>query len=159
MEDRTAEVRPEMRELVAPLGLEAVLGQCLVLTTDLELLLDVRRETQAAGAAKRVAVKRLQPVECGLGALPEPARSLPPVRVTRNVVARGTPAQGEAAVPPTCAFRDAACIVDTDPQAVLCERERARTARNAGADDRNVDFVELGRTDCLCRLSEPERGL
>ena len=55
MEDRAAEVRPEMVQLVAPLGGEAVLAQRLVLRSDLDSLLVVGRKPQAAAASKRIA--------------------------------------------------------------------------------------------------------
>src|SRR3712207_1314294 len=106
-----------MRELVMPFGGEAVLAQRFVLGANLAALLHVGGEPKAAGASERVARERLEPVERALRTLPQPRGCVASVGLARDVVARGTAAQGEAAVAPARALGDPAGVVDTDAKA------------------------------------------
>ncbi len=63
MEDRGAEGRPEIWNLVAPLRREAVFAQRLVLGADLDALLDIRCQAQAPGSPEAVSGERLEAIE------------------------------------------------------------------------------------------------
>src|SRR5258705_9585006 len=84
MEDRAAELRPQMRQLVAPLGIEPVLVQRFVFQADLVAFLVVGSQAQAACAAEGVSGNCLEPVEYHLGALPQLLRRLRAICLTRD---------------------------------------------------------------------------
>ena len=145
MRDRAVEATcRSARDVVEPLGLEAVLAQRLVLEPDALALLLVAGEAVAAGAPQRVAGELGHSVERLVRPAPERRRALRAVRLAGDVVAGGAAAEREAAVAAARALRDPARVVHADAQAGLGEAERGGAARHAGADDRDVDAaVEL----------------
>ena len=159
MRDRAVELPcRRARDVVEPLGLDAVLAQRLVLEPDRVALLLVGGEAVAAGTAKRVACELGEAVELLLR--PEPVRlgAVGAVRLAGDVVARRAAAEREAAVAPARALRDAARVVDAHAQPALGEPKRRRAARDAGADDRDVDpAVVPGVGARRCGIFEPER--
>src|SRR5437762_8001775 len=115
-----------MCKIFAPLHREAVLPQRLVLSLDLDALLDIRRESQAADATKRVAGDRLEAVEGVLRALPQLTCRVDAVRLPSDVVAGRRAPQGEAAVASARPLPDAAGVVDADSFSRPREGSRAR---------------------------------
>ena len=143
MEDRAAEMLTQARrQLVAPLGREAVLLQRFVLRADLGALLVVGSEAQAPGPAEGIPREGLESVELILGALPQPACRPRSVRLPCDVVACGGAAERKAAVAPARTFGDSARVTHTDTQSCLGERERAGTPRDPRSDDLRVDAAE-----------------
>src|SRR5919201_144006 len=160
MEDGAAKVRPQLVELVAPVRVEAVVAQRLVLRLNLDALLRVGRDAQAARAAERPAAERLEAVECVLGPLPEFAGRLGAVGLPRDVVASRGAAEREAAVSTARPAAKRACVVDAYPQAARSERGGAGAAGNPRTDDRDVERAGGPRCHGRRRLVEPEgRGL
>ena len=86
MEDRAAKVRAQMRELVVPVRVEAVLTQRLELRADLGAFFVVGGQAQTADSAEGLARHGLQPVERVLGATPELLGGLGAIRFTCDVV-------------------------------------------------------------------------
>src|SRR5262249_1214663 len=157
MEDRATEVRSEVRERVAPLGAESVFAQGFVLRPNLDALLHVGGEPQAARPSECVAGESFHPVDGLLGTPPELAGLVCAVRLARDVVPRGRASEREAAVAAARALADAARVVDAHTLALGRQRGRAGAARDAGADDRNIELVEFPRGDGGPRLGKPER--
>src|SRR5437660_1270925 len=87
VEDPTAEVlTKERRQLVPPLGREAVLDERLVFRANLAPLLFVSSETKAAGSSKGVPDRELERGELGLRPPPERAGRIHPIRPAADVV-------------------------------------------------------------------------
>jgi hypothetical protein len=157
--DRTVELpRRRTRNVVEPLGLDAVLAQRLVLEPDRVALLLVGSQAVAASTAERISREFGEAGELFLGPQPVRLRLLGAVRLARDVVAGRTAAESEAAVTPARALRDPAGIVDPNAQAALCEPECCRAAGDAGADDRDVDpaVVPAGGEE-RCGIFKPVR--
>ena len=130
MEDRAVEpAAKRVRQLVAPLGREAVLAEGLVLGLELAPLGGIGGQPEAAGAAEGVAGQRLEPVEIALRPAPETLRTLGAEVAPCPVVGGRAAAQREAAVAPACAAGDLARLVQGDALPRLCERERASSSR------------------------------
>src|SRR5262249_58460234 len=157
MEDRPAEVRAEVRELLAPLDGEPIVPERFVLGANLDALLRVRGEPEAARPLEGVACERLHPVDRLLGALPELAGLVRAVGLARDVVPCGRASECEAAVATARPLAHAALVVDAHALAFAREGCGARAARDAGADHRHVDLVELPRSDGRPQLAPPTR--
>jgi hypothetical protein len=159
MRDGAVELpRRGARDVVEPLSHDAVLAQRLVLEPDHVALLLVGGEAVAAGATQRVARELDEAVELLLR--PEPVRlgAIGAVRLACDVVARRTAAEREAAVAPARSLRNAAGVVDADPQSALGEAQGGRTAGDARADDRNINpAVEPGVGAGWSGIFEPIR--
>src|SRR5262249_9760923 len=157
VQDRTAVQRVERWiELVDPFDGKAVLEKRVVLSTQRLALVVVDSEAQAADASKRVAGELLDAVERSFAQFHDGARVLGAESVPRW--RRGPPrrGQGEAAVPPARAAGDLALLVQPPPCAALRERERARAAGDAAADDGDVRAaVEAPGRKVVSPLLEP----
>jgi len=141
---------------IAPLGVEAVRDKRLILLTKLHRLLVVVRDAKAASASELVACQLLHHVELLLGALPEQLGRLPADCLRRDRVRRGGSAQGEATVAAAGPLRDGASVVYPHALARRGQRERARAAGDAGADNSDIDrSVELPHGQSRCRLVQP----
>jgi hypothetical protein len=139
MEDRAVEpIAERVRKLVAPLGLEAVLAESLVLGLELGALVPIGSQTEAARPPEGVARQPFEPVEVALGQAPERFGSFRAEVATGNVVGRRSPAEREAAVSPARSAGDLARLVETDTPPRLGQCKRARAARYAAAHDRHV---------------------
>ena len=139
MEDRAVEPAPErLRQLVAPLDLEAVLTESLVLGLELGPLGRIGRQPEASGAPEGVARQLLEPVEIALGPAPEPLGLLGSEVAPRLVVGRRAAAEREAAVAPARAAGDLARLVEANAPPRLREHERAGAAGHPAAHDRHV---------------------
>ena len=145
VEDRAVEAAEGRRQVVAPLRLEAVLPQRLVLGEDLPALLLVGGEAQAAGAAERALAELHHPVEAVLGPAPQARRGGGAVGLAGHVVARGAAAERKAAVSPARALRDPPRVMHAHAQPRRGEGQRARAAGDAAADDRDVDAAVVAR--------------
>src|SRR5262249_9185976 len=96
------------------------------------------------------------PVDGLLGTPPELAGLVCAVRLARDVVPRGRASEREAAVAAARALADAARVVDAHTLALGRQRGRAGAARDAGADDRNIELGEFRRGAGGPRLGQPE---
>jgi hypothetical protein len=137
---------------------EAVGTQRLELVPERVRLMLPLREPEAADAPARIACERLQAVECALAQPPEQACPFATERSLRPVVRHRTAAQGKAAVAAARARGDLARLEQADAQPTLGERQRARAARHAAADDDHVDLRRDRRSPSskrLSRLGEP----
>ena len=127
----------EARQLVAPLGGEAVLAQRLVLRAELVPLV-VAGEPEAAGAADRVAAELGHPVDVGLRQAPVVRSDVVAEPLACAVVCHRPAAEGKPAVAAARAGGDRARLVQPHALAQACERERSRDAGDPAADDRDV---------------------
>jgi hypothetical protein len=103
------------------------------------VLLLVGCEAVATSPTQRVARELGEAVELLLRPEPVRLRAVGAVRLARDVVARRTAAEREAAVAPTRAFGDAASVVNADAESALGEPQRRRAARDPGANDGDID--------------------
>src|SRR5262249_11842699 len=97
------------------------------------------REPKAADAAASVAREQLEPVERVLAQLPEAAGAVDAERLPRPVVRHRTATQREAAVAAACTRGDLARFDEPHAHTALGERQRARAAGDAAADDDDLD--------------------
>jgi hypothetical protein len=140
VEQRPEEAPAEWRvELLAPLGVEAVRPQRLVLRPELLGFGRVRCEPQASRSPEGVAGQRLERVERTLGQAPEGPRPLGPELPLRGVVRRRRAAQREAAVAPARPARDLTGFVQAYARAALGQPERTGAPGDAASDDGDVD--------------------
>src|SRR6266508_1356309 len=129
-------------EPVAPLRLETVFSERVVLAPKLVALVVVGGDAEAAGPPQRVAGAPGQALEGFLGQLPVLSRALGAHPHTRLVVRRRSATEGEAAVAPARAARYLARVVDADVQPGTRQRQRTRAAGHACADDLDVGPVD-----------------
>ena len=159
MEDRAVEpAAKRVRQLVAPLGREAVLAEGLVLGLELGPLGGIGGQPQASGAPEGVARQLLEPVEIALRPAPETLRTLGAEVAPCLVVGGRAAAQREAAVAPARAAGDLARLVEDDALPRLCKCERAGTAGHPAAHDRHVHRPRrpvLGLGKARARFGEP----
>jgi hypothetical protein len=125
---------------IDPRDVEPVGDECVVLGSQLGLFRRVDREAEAADHTERVAGELAHPLERSLCQLPVFARLFRAELTPRDVVAHCAAAQREAAVSAAGTARDLAGLVEPDPQTCGREREGARAAGDAAADD-----LDLGR--------------
>ena len=138
MEERAREPpRQGLGELIAPVGCEAVLAQRLVLGAQLVPLV-VTREPQASCPPEGVAAELGHPVDVRLGQPPVVGRPLAAEPLARAVVCHRATAKRKPAVAAAGAGGDLARLMKAHAQAGARERERARAARDAAADDLHV---------------------
>jgi hypothetical protein len=135
MRDRTTELGTEMRQLVTPLRGEAVVVQSFVFRPDFIALLVVGGKTEAA-----VLRSDSPATDSSRSSAPSVRRhssfaaSAPYVSLPSSAAA-----QREPSVPATRTLCDPAGIVHAHAQTASCKLERAGTAGDSGADDRDVD--------------------
>src|SRR5262249_7810775 len=132
-------------ELCSPLHFEAVLSECVEFDAKLVPFLSVGGEAEASGPAQRVAGEQREPVEVPLGETPVLGGALPAQPFARLVVRHGAAAESDAAVAAARALPDAPRVANAHPETGADERQRRRDARDAGADDLDVDLVETHR--------------
>ena len=124
---------------VDPLGLDPVRPQRLDLLAQVLSLLAVGGEPEAAERTERVARETCHLGELGLRPAPQRERTVPAVIRDDLVVGAGHATERESAVAAARALGHTPLVDDADAEAGLGERERARAARDAGADDADVD--------------------
>jgi hypothetical protein len=147
-------------QLVDPFHREPVREQRFVLGSELVSLLFVCGQPEAADTPERVAGEPSHPIERALGRSPERSCTFRPEPGPGDVVVHGAATEGKAAVPPTRAGGDRARLVETNPFPGVGQRERAGTARDASADDRDIDgTLEAPSAQRLSRLVQPEGRL
>ncbi len=113
-EDRGVSTLERPLEVVEPFGVEAVLDERGELGAELDALLLVDGNPEAAEPSQSIAGKRLQLIDGLLGGAPERLRSLTADRRARHVVRGGRATECEAPVPAACAAGDLAGILQAD---------------------------------------------
>ena len=125
-------------ELAGPLDRKAVGAEGLVLLRELDLLLLVRGEAEAAGSPERVTGNVGEILHRALCPAPELRRARSPDCLRQNRIRRRASAQREAPVASACPAGDLSRVVEANAQAGLGERQRARAAGDPAADDGHV---------------------
>ena len=129
MEERGGIAPRERRgEILTPLGCEAGADERLVLVSQLDALILVRREAKASRQAQSVTRERAERTELVLGPAPERSRGIGADRIDENRVRGGATSQREATVPSACATRDLSRVEQSHRHAGLSEREGTRAA-------------------------------
>jgi hypothetical protein len=145
-------------KVVEPFRGEAVLDERVVLGSQLLPLGPVDCEPEAAHAAEGVARQRRHTTKRILRQQPVGTRLLGTELPSRDVVGHRAAAEGEPAVPAARTARDLARLVQADREAGLGERQRARAARDAAADDLDLGGSRAGGARKRLRtLLEPVR--
>jgi hypothetical protein len=126
-------------QLADPFHREPVREQRVALGSELVSLLFVRGQPEAADTPERVAGELRHPIERELGRAPERGCTFRPEPGPGDVVVHGAATEGKTAVPPARAGGDRARLVQPNPLPGVGQRERAGTAGDASADDRDVD--------------------
>ena len=147
-------------QLAYPFHREPVREQRVALGSKLVSLLFVCGQPEAADTPERVAGELGHPIERELGQAPERSCTFRPEPGPGDVVVHGAATEGKAAVPPARAGGDRARLVQTNPFPGVGQRERAGTAGDASADDRDVDgTADAPPAKGLSRLVQPEGRL
>ena len=157
VEEGAAEQAVERRrELLQPVGIEAVVAQEPQLALELRPLRLVDGEAEAAGAAKLIAGEPRHGVEGTLRERPQkPSAFRAERRVSRGVAHRSA-AKREAAVAAACAASHLASLVYPNTQPAPGQAQGARASGHSRADHDDVDRAGRDvRPEWIARLGEP----